>query len=182
MWWNLHEILVFLIVKIVSKTFNDNVIKQGYLPFLEALCCSSLMEFCTVMVLHDFCKTKVLVSIERLHFLASVCSYLYSVKHEEFFDKPFGYTIPLNNPLSWLGGGSFIVMSIDPDRHCIRTVGSIIDDCDVAANSIKNRKKWNQKNDVHDRERWWGFNLWLLHAINLNNFRITVHWPFLRKT
>lgn len=70
-----------------------------------------------------------------------VCQfYLYSVKHEEFFDNPFGYTIPLNNPFSWLGGGSFIVMSIDPDRHCIRTVGSIIDACDVAKLKMKERK------------------------------------------
>lgn len=50
---------------------------------------------------------------------------LYSDKHVEFLDSPLGYTMPLNLP-SGLGGGSFTVMIIDPDRHCIRTVGSFV--------------------------------------------------------
>lgn len=49
----------------------------------------------------------------------------YSVRQVEFLARPFGYTIPLNWPFR-LAGASLIVTSIDPDRHCIRTVGSLV--------------------------------------------------------
>lgn len=39
-------------------------------------------------------------------------------------------------------------MSIDPDRHCIRTVGSTIDACDVA----KFAKKTTVKNRTSEHE------------------------------
>jgi len=32
--------------------------------------------------------------------------------------------MPLNSPVSWFGGASLMVISIEPDRHLIRTLGS----------------------------------------------------------
>lgn len=69
--------------------------------------------------------------------------------------------MPLNLP-SGLGGGSLTVMIIDPDKHCIRTVGSF----DSTTGSAKEKKKKKGANQY----------LGIQHSLALSRWKLVIEF------